>query len=124
MISKSKIKESIFRIIDKIGLLEAPISVQWISTHSCNFSCEHCMVNAGKPLKDELALEEIKKAIDDMAIMGVKYFIATGGEPLLRKDIVEVLSYAKNNGLKIVQKAQMARLLIHVGLRAIPSPNS
>ncbi|MCF7907198.1 radical SAM protein [Patescibacteria group bacterium] len=101
MISQSKIKESIFRIRNKIGLLEAPISVQWISTHSCNFSCEHCMVNAGKPLKDELAYEEIKKAIDDMALMGVKYFIATGGEPLLRKDIFEVLSYAKNKGLKI-----------------------
>jgi len=101
MVSKSKIKESIFRIREKIGFLEAPISVQWISTHSCNLSCEHCMVNAGKSLKNELKTDEIKKTIDDMALMGVKYFIATGGEPLLRKDIFEVLSYAKNKGLKI-----------------------
>lgn len=101
MVSKSKMKESIFRIRNKIGLLEAPSSVQWISTHSCNLHCEHCMVNAGKPLKDELSSNEIKKAIDDMAIMGVKYFIATGGEPLLRKDIFEILSYAKNKKMKI-----------------------
>jgi AdoMet-dependent heme synthase len=101
MISKSKVKESIFRIRERIGFLEAPISVQWISTHSCNFSCEHCMVNAGKPLKNELKTDEIKKTIDDMAIMGVKYFIATGGEPLLRNDIFEVLSYSKNKGLKV-----------------------
>jgi radical SAM protein with 4Fe4S-binding SPASM domain len=101
MVSKSKIKESIFRIREKIGFLEAPISVQWISTHSCNLSCEHCMVNAGKSLKNELKTNEIKNTIDDMAIMGVKYFTATGGEPLLRKDIFEVLSYAKNKGLKI-----------------------
>jgi len=101
MASKSKFLESVYRVRDKIGLLEAPLSVQWISTHKCNLNCGHCMVNAGNPLPDELNMQEIKKAIDDMFLMGVKQFIVTGGEPLLRKDIFEILSYAKERNQKI-----------------------
>jgi AdoMet-dependent heme synthase len=100
MFSKSKLQEKVFRIRDKIGLLEAPISVQWMATYKCNLKCKHCMVNAGKPVTNELSTDEIKTFIEDISKMGVKTFFVTGGEPLVRKDIFEVMSYAHKKGLK------------------------
>ncbi|MBN2651517.1 MAG: radical SAM protein [Spirochaetales bacterium] len=71
------------------------------------------MVNAGKPLENELQTDEIKKAIDDMVELGVKYFAVAGGEPLLRKDIFEVLSYAKRKGLRISLSTNCSLIHLH-----------
>ncbi len=101
MITKNKIKELVFKVGGELGLLEAPISVHWVATHFCNLNCQHCMVDAGKALKNELETDEVKSLINEIALMGVKNFSVTGGEALLRKDIFEVLAYAKSKKLKL-----------------------
>src|SRR4030042_3442876 len=78
-----------------------PVYVQWISTYKCNFRCPHCGTAAGTPRQDELKTEEIIKALDSLAELGCKIFSVTGGEPLLREDIFEVLSYAKKKGMSV-----------------------
>ncbi|MBR2588499.1 MAG: radical SAM protein [Bacilli bacterium] len=73
----------------------------WETTLRCNAKCKHCGSRAGEcdTLKDELTTDEIKKAFKEIAekIEPSKILInVTGGEPLLRKDLFEVMDYAHN----------------------------
>jgi radical SAM protein with 4Fe4S-binding SPASM domain len=81
------------------GLPTPPVDVQWLATERCNLSCAHCGTNAGKKNPEELTTEEIKRAIDELALLGTELFQLTGGEPLLREDLWEVLEYAASRGL-------------------------
>lgn len=70
-------------------------------TRGCNLRCPHCYVNAGLPLENELTLKEIKSIIDQLAKLKVFYVFYTGGEPFIRKDIVEILKYTNKKGIRI-----------------------
>jgi len=78
-----------------------PDYVQWICTYQCNFRCPHCGTAAGVAKEDELKTEEIIKAIDSLSELGCRIFSVTGGEPLLRGDLFEVLGHAKEKGMLI-----------------------
>jgi len=78
-----------------------PRLVQWIATYKCNFKCDHCGTGAGDPLPDELNTKQIIAAIDSLAKIGTYFFSVTGGEPILRDDIFEVLKHAKSKGIAI-----------------------
>lgn len=75
----------------------------WETTLRCNAKCKHCGSRAGEnlDLKGELTTEEIKKTLQDIAN---KYdareilINVTGGEPLLRQDLFEVMGFANNLG--------------------------
>jgi len=74
----------------------------WECTLNCNFYCKHCGSSAGrKVFTNELKTEEIKKVFQEIArdYDPKKIMTAvTGGEPLLRKDLFEVMSYASSLG--------------------------
>jgi len=68
----------------------------WIyTTLSCNLRCRHCLVSAGKQLKDELSTDEIKRVVDEAIELGVKRFYITGGEPFIKEGIFELIRYIK-----------------------------
>ncbi|MDD5440477.1 MAG: radical SAM protein [Candidatus Omnitrophica bacterium] len=75
--------------------------VQWICTYKCNFKCRHCGTAAGQAREDELNTSEILKAVDSLGKIGCRMFSVTGGEPLLRPDIFDVLGHAKSKGMSI-----------------------
>lgn len=75
----------------------------WECTLNCNLGCQHCgsSCGSGAPSEGELNTDEIKNAFEDIAknFNPKDIMIAvTGGEPLLRKDIFEVMSYATGLG--------------------------
>jgi len=75
----------------------------WESTLRCNANCKHCGSRAGENIniKDELTTEEIKntlKSISEKYDASKMQINVTGGEPLLRKDLFEVMKYAKQLG--------------------------
>jgi len=74
--------------------------IVWECTLSCNAHCKHCSVNAEcKKRTDELTTQEIKDWFKQIAhdMDATKIFInITGGEPLVRKDLCEVMEYATN----------------------------
>ncbi len=76
----------------------------WEATLNCNFTCKHCGSNAGEKFFDDVIdTEEIKKAFLDISknFNTKKITIAvTGGEPLLRKDLFEVMKYANYLGFR------------------------
>ena len=72
----------------------------------CNLRCIYCMPEEGIPVRNKnelLSTKEIKKLIKISGQLGVSKIRFTGGEPLLRKDISELVKYAVNlNGIKSV----------------------
>ncbi|UCH71784.1 MAG: radical SAM protein, partial [Thermoplasmatales archaeon] len=79
----------------------APFLVVWDITYACNLKCKHCYANAGKTLKDEMTTDEAMQAIDKLDRASVPAIAFSGGEPLVRKDIFELTSYAQDKGIYV-----------------------
>lgn len=76
--------------------------ISWNTTNACNMYCEHCYRDAGAKLEDELSTQEAKTMLEGIARAGFKIMIFSGGEPLLRPDIIELTDYARTLGLRPV----------------------
>jgi radical SAM protein len=80
----------------------APFLVIWEVTRACALACLHCRANA-IPQRDprELTTEEGFKLIDQIAAFGERppLFVLTGGDPMRRPDLVELVRYADSRGL-------------------------
>ena len=76
--------------------------VSWMTSFQCNLTCGHCYQDAGGKKDAELTTAEGKKLIDEIARAGFKIMIFSGGEPLLRPDIYELVAYAAAKGLRPV----------------------
>ena len=79
-----------------------PLILSWNVTRECNLKCSHCYINAadGK-LINELTTEEGKRLIDQICKVSRPLLVLSGGEPLLRPDIYELIQYGANRGLKM-----------------------
>lgn len=79
--------------------IKAPRILAWEITRSCNLSCAHCRAAAEfGHYHGELSLDEIKATIDDIVTISNPILILTGGEPLMRPDIWEIVDYAHEKG--------------------------
>lgn len=76
--------------------------ISWNTTNKCNMFCDHCYRESGKEAGGELTTAEGKKLIEEIARAGFKIMIFSGGEPLMRDDIEELIAYAKTQGLRPV----------------------
>ena len=76
--------------------------VSWNTTNACNMYCAHCYRDAGCKAEDELSTAEAKKMLAEIARAGFKIMIFSGGEPLLRPDILELVRCAAGLGLRPV----------------------
>ncbi|NHJ23205.1 MAG: radical SAM protein [Candidatus Lokiarchaeota archaeon] len=72
-----------------------PFIFHFLTTLKCNCSCETCLWKDNQK-KDELSLEEIKRIYREAKEAGFIVTILWGGEPLIRKDIVEIIKFVKN----------------------------
>ncbi|MCK5300717.1 MAG: radical SAM protein [Thermoplasmatales archaeon] len=71
----------------------------WI-TYRCNSKCDFCNFWRDKNLQKipDARFDDVKRNLEDLKKMGVKFIDFTGGEPLLNKELPDILSYAKNLG--------------------------
>lgn len=76
--------------------------ISWNTTQACNIKCLHCYRDAGTRRSDELTTVEGKALLTEIARAGFKIMIFSGGEPLLRTDIFELIAYARQLGLRPV----------------------
>ena len=88
-------------MINSRRFLSAPLAVIWEVTQKCNLRCKHCFSNSGHQESDELTTDEVKEIIDLLADKKVFYINFTGGEPLYRPDIFDILSYASSKNISI-----------------------
>lgn len=97
---KIKALVSGFHTMRRLGKTPPPKTVIWECTLDCNMKCIHCGSGDGDPGPNELSTGEISSIIGDLSHMGVMRFLVTGGEPLLREDLLTVLKYAKESGME------------------------
>jgi len=72
---------------------DRPYHVQWMLTRKCNYRCKGCNVWREQDAR-ELSAEEIKKGLEILRKLGVVEVVLSGGNPLLRDDIDEIIEYA------------------------------
>jgi len=91
---------------------EAPFLAIWEVTQSCDLACKHCRA-AAQPLAhpDQLTTEEGKGLIDQIADLHVPIFVFTGGDPLKRPDLYELIQYASGKGVKVAVTPSATPLL-------------
>jgi len=78
---------------------DSPVVVWNVCMH-CNMSCPHCYAAAvAEPSPTDLSHEEGLRLLDDLASCGVSVVIFSGGEPLLRPDLFELMEHAKSIGM-------------------------
>src|SRR6266852_846278 len=104
-----------------------PYVGSWNLTYRCNLACEHCYLDAGgTPLVDtenfadrsELGTEECFRVIDEIAAFAPECLtILTGGEPLLRRDILEIVRRAAGSALWVVVGTNGVRITENVAQR-------
>ncbi|MBP7052344.1 MAG: radical SAM protein [Phycisphaerae bacterium] len=73
--------------------------VQWMATLRCGLRCEHCLAVSRESGFSDMPLEAVHRLIDGIAQMGVKEFLVTGGEPLAREDLGEVIEHLGRSGV-------------------------
>jgi len=77
--------------------------VVWNITRRCNLHCVHCYSSSQDiSYADELTTQEGRNVIDDLAQFGAPVILFSGGEPLLRLDLLELAQYAVDKGLRAV----------------------
>lgn len=81
----------------------APRLIAWELTRSCNLNCRHCRAAAERgPYEGELTLDEIKRVTDNVAAHYKPIMILTGGEPMLRPDLLDIVRHTRERGLRPV----------------------
>lgn len=84
----------------------SPFIISWNTTRRCNLRCAHCYLDARELEQggeNELTTAEGLELIDSIAALsGRAFLVLTGGEPLLREDILELASHASSKGLLTV----------------------
>ena len=74
--------------------------VAWEVTRSCNLACKHCRAEAHpEPYPGELSTDEAKALIDTFPQVGNPIIIFTGGDPMMRPDVYELVAYTHSKGL-------------------------
>src|SRR5688572_28502431 len=103
-----------------------PYVVSWNLTYRCNLACEHCYLDAGPGKvrtaafadRSELSTEQCCRVIDEIAAFAPECVtILTGGEPLLRRDIVEIVRRASERGLWVVVGTNGVKITENVATR-------
>lgn len=87
---------------ERVDFSQAPFLVIWETTRSCALACAHCRASAilGRDPR-ELSTEEGKALLEDAAGMGCPIFILSGGDPLNRPDLDELIGHGKAAGLRM-----------------------
>lgn len=95
---RAGIDESVAPRIENTG---APLYIAWEVSLRCNARCIHCYSSSGPGVRHPLELNttEALSVIDQLADAGLLILAFSGGEPLLRRDIFELINHAVERGL-------------------------
>jgi radical SAM protein len=99
---------------------DRPFIVIWEVTQACDLACVHCRASA-QPFRNslELSTEEGRRLIDEIADLRVPVFVMTGGDPLKRPDIDDLVRYAAGKGVRASLTPSATPLLTREAIRRL-----
>ena len=80
--------------------INGPYWILYFPTDACNYKCKHCYLE-NVPEKNEMDFEEVQKIFSNSKLLKNARIGISGGEPFMKKDIVEILSMISNLGYKL-----------------------
>ena len=99
---------------------QKPFLVCWETTKACDLACVHCRASAqSDPAPDELDLEESMRLVREVHAMGTPILIFTGGDPLKKKGLNDLIRYAGSLGLKTGAIPAVTPLLTEARIHAL-----
>ena len=88
--------------LSQLDFDQAPFLVIWETTRACDLACRHCRAEAvSSRHPQELSTDEARRMMDDVRRFGRPLFVLTGGDPLKRPDVVELIEYGTSIGLRM-----------------------
>ena len=94
------------RVFHDRRMLEAdfelsPFTIAWEITRACAYACVHCRADAQhRRDPEELSTEEAVALVDRIKAFGSPILVFTGGDPMMRPDLFEIIRYATDKGLR------------------------
>ncbi len=80
----------------------APFIVIWEMTRACDLKCVHCRAEAiPERNPNELTTDESKRLLDQVREFGQPLLVLTGGDPIKRPDVYELITYGDDLGLRM-----------------------
>jgi radical SAM protein len=103
-----------------LDFARSPFLVIWETTQACDLACLHCRAEA-QPSRDagELSTAEAKRMMDDVRRFGRPLFVLTGGDPLKRPDVVELVAHGAGLGLRMGMTPSGTPLMTPEALREL-----
>jgi len=107
--------------------IQPPFMVSYSITTKCNLKCQHCYSDSiDEASPDEMSTRMAFRLMDDLSRWGIGLLIIDGGEPLCRKDILDVVKYASSKGIRttigsngtLIDEA-MARKMLAAGVMSV-----
>ncbi len=110
--------------LDELGYfdeVENPLASAYLHvTNICNLNCVGCYsFDRTRNCKDKLSLENMKHIIDELHANGVEAITVSGGEPMIRTDLVEIVAYAKEVGIETINVITNGTLYDEEKLKAL-----
>ncbi|CAM4118311.1 radical SAM/SPASM domain-containing protein [Pseudoalteromonas byunsanensis] len=90
--------------------LEVPNTVVWMTTNRCPADCVYCVIptlKANEIAPYELSTEQAFKFLEECVSLGVKYINLHGGDPFLRKDMIDIIEYLLSNDVFVDVSTKM-----------------
>lgn len=96
----------------EIDFNQTPFIAFWEMTKACALACRHCRAVA-QPKRNpmELTTEEGLRLLGDIADMGTPLMVLTGGDPLMRPDLLEFIKYSNDRGMRVSLAPSATRLV-------------
>jgi len=102
----------------EIDFNQTPFTVAWEVTRACAYACIHCRAEA-QPKRDprELTTDEGFRLIDELVDVGRPILIVTGGDPMMRPDLFDLIRHASGRDLRVALSPTATKLVTPERLR-------
>lgn len=99
---------------------KTPFTLAWEITRACALSCVHCRAEA-IPQRDprELTTEEAFGVLDQIVELGKPILVVTGGDPMMRRDVFDIIGGAVERGLKVGFSPSATRLVTRTAIERV-----
>ena len=106
--------------IPTVDFAERPFILFWEVTRACALACKHCRAIAQPQAHpDELTHEEAMTLVDQIAELAPPMLVLTGGDPMMRRDIFDIISRATERGLRVALSPAATNRLVNADFAAL-----